>query len=330
MTTTAVNVEVSTQLYLDLLKRCLLNLIYEDRSFPHPSAVASGPSDGIAAKLSAALLFAVTRGRPVEKASRYLRRAMPRSLEVASAFDREKRLHGKDFPSQAHTMIGMQRLDNVQTLVEDVLARDIPGDLIETGVWRGGSTIFMRGILKAHCVTDRLVWVADSFRGPPRPGDAGTARSFCSDEQLEAWRATIRKQPLGLMVAAARVREGASYEAVRDHFAKYGLLDDQVRFLRGWFHQTLPSAPVERLALLRLDGDLYDSTYQALESLYPKLSDGGYAIVDDYGSFSECRRAVHDYLEAAGEEEVDLQRVDDEAVFWRKGAKPKMDPGAKS
>ncbi len=95
------------------------------------------------------------------------------------------------------------------------------------------------------------------------------------------------------------------------------LLDEQVRFLPGWFRDTLPTAPIERLALLRLDGDLYDSTLDALSALYPRLSPGGYTIVDDYGSFEECRGAVHDYIDRAGEK-VDIQRVDDEAVYWQK------------
>src|SRR3954447_24178355 len=82
-------------------------------------------------------------------------------------FDRDKRLAGLDWPSQAHTQIGMRRLDNIQDLITDVLVSRTPGDLIETGVWRGGSTILMRGILKAHGITDRAVWVADSFEGFP-------------------------------------------------------------------------------------------------------------------------------------------------------------------
>jgi Macrocin-O-methyltransferase (TylF) len=113
------------------------------------------------------------------------------------------------------------------------------------------------------------------------------------------------------------VMEGMSYEEVRERFDRYGLLDDQVQFLKGWFRDTLPSAPIERLALLRLDGDLYDSTYDALDALYPRLSTGGYAIVDDYNTFDECRRAVHDYLGRTGAG-ADIQPIDDEAVFWQK------------
>ena len=319
MTATATQrVQTGTQLYLDLLKRSVLNLIYQDRSLPQPP-VNGGPvaSEGIPAKLWAAVLFGLIRLRPFRPASGYLERAMPRSLRAASEFDLDKRLRGKDFPSEAHTMIGWQRLENIQAVIEDILERDVPGDLIETGVWRGGSTIFMRGVLKAHGVTDRTVWVADSFEGPPKPGQEGMDRSFSSSEQGDAWKRVIRSQPLAVMVMAAHLRRGTSYDEVREHFRRYGLLDDQVQFLRGWFHDTLPTAPIERLALLRLDGDLYDSTYQALESLYPKLSVGGFTIVDDYVSFSECRRAVHDYLRATGSE-ADMQPVDDEAVCWRK------------
>jgi hypothetical protein len=111
--------------------------------------------------------------------------------------------------------------------------------------------------------------------------------------------------------------EGMSYDEVRERFDRYGLLDDQVQFLRGWFRDTLPSAPIERLALLRLDGDLYDSTYDALDALYPRLSTGGYAIVDDYNTYKECRRAVHDYLGRTGAG-ADIQPIDDEAVFWQR------------
>ncbi|MGI8847275.1 MAG: TylF/MycF/NovP-related O-methyltransferase [Candidatus Dormibacteria bacterium] len=90
----------------------------------------------------------------------------------AEPFDPEKRTAGVDWPPTAHTMIGLRRLDNLQTAVEDVLARGVPGDLIETGVWRGGATILMRAILRAHGCTDRAVWVADSFEGLPPPDAA--------------------------------------------------------------------------------------------------------------------------------------------------------------
>ena len=270
----------AAQLYLDLLKRCLLNLIYEDP----PVLVFERVSEEEALQ------------------------------SATSPFDRQKRVEGMDWPSQAHTMIGMRRLDNIQALVEDILQTQTPGDLIETGVWRGGATIFMRGVLKAYGVSNRTVWVADSFAGFPMPNQEGvSARSYSSPGLAE-----FRDGPPPEFEAIIEpVMRGTSYEEVRERFTRYGLLDEQVQFLRGWFHETLPSAPIERLALLRLDGDLYDSTYVALQALYPKLLVGGYAIVDDYGTFAECRQAVQDYFMAINTR-VDPQWIDTEAVFWQK------------
>jgi O-methyltransferase len=210
----------------------------------------------------------------------------------------QARAEGRDWPARAHTMIGLKRLASLRACVETVLDDRVPGDLIETGVWRGGTTIFMRAILKARGVTDRLVWVADSFAGLPPPD---TAR-FPSDEGIT----------LHLFSQLA-----VSLESVRENFRRYGLLDEQVRFLKGWFRDTLPTAPIRRLAVLRLGGDLYESTIQALDALYPKLSPGGYLIVDDYGNVAACRQAVHDYRAEHRVTEA-IERIDWGGVFWRR------------
>jgi O-methyltransferase len=89
-----------------------------------------------------------------------------------------------------------------------------------------------------------------------------------------------------------------SLDEVRANFARYGLLDEQVRFLPGWFRDTLPGAPIERISVLRLDGDMYESTWVALEALYPKLARGGYVVVDDYLNIAACRAAVDDFRRA--------------------------------
>src|SRR3954469_7670521 len=267
-------------LYVDLLKRCVCNLIYQDAAIRYPWDTSS------------------------EEAS-------PPSAPA-------KRGPAKDWPSQAHTMIGTRRLDNVQELVTAAIAAGTPGDLIETGTWRGGSVIFMRGLLKALGVTDRVVWAADSFDGLPVGEEQGaTERSYTSPALRPPPGLAIGEFPPSVRTLIESVSEGTSLPEVRDRFARYGLLDEQVRFLPGWFRDTLPAAPIERLALLRLDGDLYDSTFDALAALYSRLSPGGYTIVDDYGQFEECREAVHDYLDGAGEK-VDIQRVDDDAVYWQK------------
>lgn len=197
-------------------------------------------------------------------------------------------------------MIGARRMDNLQECIERVLADRIPVDLIETGVWRGGATIFMRGLLRAHDVTDRLVWVADSFEGFPPPDPV----AYPAD----------RNKFLNSLNSILAV----SLDEVKENFARYELLDDQVRFLAGWFRDTLPTAPIEQLAVLRLDGDLYESTILALEHLYPKLSIGGYVIIDDY-NIEPCLQAVSDFrmTHAIGEK---IQRIDGSGIFWRREA----------
>jgi O-methyltransferase len=197
-----------------------------------------------------------------------------------------------------HTMMGRKRLDNIQSLLDIVLRENVPGDLIETGVWRGGGTIFMRGYLAARGITNRRVWVADSFAGLPVP-------SALHDQ--------------GYDFSAAKVPILAiSRQAVEDLFRRYELLDDQVQFLEGWFKDTLPTAPIDRLALLRLDGDLYESTFDALTHLYRKLSPGGFVIVDDYYDFEPCRKAVDEFRNEIGDQAM-LHRIDWTAVYWRKG-----------
>ncbi|MEL7236515.1 MAG: TylF/MycF/NovP-related O-methyltransferase, partial [Chloroflexota bacterium] len=104
---------------------------------------------------------------------------------------------------------------------------------------------------------------------------------------------------------------------VASHFERYDLLDDQVRFLEGWFKDTLPTAPIERLAVLRMDGDLYESTMDALNALYHKVSVGGYVIVDDYNAIAGCARAVDEFREAHSITD-EMIKVDHHVVYWQK------------
>ena len=207
------------------------------------------------------------------------------------------REQGEDWPLTAETMVGVRRLENVQSCIESILQDGTDGDLIETGVWRGGCSIFMRAVLEARGDEARSVWLADSFMGLAPPDSVRYPHEF--DIDLSAYG----QLSVGL-------------EIVKQNFRKYGLLDDRVRFLPGWFADTLPTAPVERLSLIRLDGDYYESTMTALTSLYPKLSPGGFVIVDDY-QIEACRRAVADYLASVGEA-PELQPIDRSSVFWRR------------
>ncbi|OBB75486.1 macrocin O-methyltransferase [Mycobacterium sp. 852014-52144_SCH5372336] len=218
-------------------------------------------------------------------------------INRASPF-KSKRDLGLDWPAAAETMIGMQRLTSLQECVETVLAEDIPGDLVECGVWRGGACILMRAVLAAYGDETRRVWVADSFQGLPRPD----TENYKADKGLR----------LDLFSGIL----GVSEAEVRSNFERYGLLDEQVCFLPGWFKDTLHDAPIEQIAVLRLDGDLYESTIQGLDALYPRLSPGGYCIIDDY-AIPACRQAVADYR-AKHEITAPIVDIDGTGALWRK------------
>jgi O-methyltransferase len=269
-------------LYLDLMKKCLTYYIWGSA----PVEVDPTASGGRMRQAGKRWLISQLAKRKIR-------------LVVEVPFDPEVRTIGRDLPLAAHTMIGLKRLDNLQMCIEQTLADRVPGDLIETGVWKGGATIFMRAVLKAYDVEDRTVWAADSFEGLPAPN----AEKYPADAN-ETWH--------------LRPELRVSLEEVQRNFARYSLLDDRVKFLKGWFRDTLPGAPIEKLSVLRLDGDLYESTMDALSALYPKLSPGGYAIIDDYGLPNEgCRLAVHDYRRMNNIHEP-IQDIDGWGVYWRR------------
>ena len=261
------------QLYLDLLKGSLSHTLYSPPDI--------GGYDG--RNLASRWLFAQLRRRGI----------VP--LRLVPEPERQ-RAEGRDWPLFAQTMVGRARLDNLHACVERVLVEGVPGDLIETGVWRGGCSILTRGVLKAHGVTDRQVYVADSFQGLPPPDPrypADGAGRFHTSELLRVSRVEVR-----------------------ENFRRYGLLDDQVRFLEGWFRDTLPTVRDRTWAVVRLDGDMYESTMDGLVNLYPGLSVGGYLIVDDY-DIPACRQAVEDYRREH-EIQEEIHEVDWTGVYWQR------------
>jgi O-methyltransferase len=214
-------------------------------------------------------------------------------------FNASQRENGRDWPAKAVTMIGTKRLDNIQHCIETVIRDDVPGDLVETGVWRGGGSIFMRACLEAFGDDGRAVWCADSFQGLPAPD----LERYPQDKDVD-WHT---KPQLAI-----------SLEEVKDNFRKFNLLDDRVKFLVGWFKDTLPTAPIESISVLRLDGDMYESTMDALDALYSKVSPGGFIIVDDYGIPEDtCRRAIHDFREVQNIS-APIIDIDGWGAYWRR------------
>jgi O-methyltransferase len=274
MTNTADHDEVVTstelrRMYLDLLKRALTHTLY-------------WPLD----------LYWSTDFESPE-----MREAVQQAFARGEVDLRQMRDEGRDWPRFGQTMVGAHRLENVQACVERVLAEGVPGDLIEAGAWRGGVSIFMRGVLKAYGITDRTVFAADSFRGLPPP----------NPEEYPADTADQHHTADMLIV---------SREDVEQNFRLYDLLDGQVAFLEGWFRDTLPTVRDRTWAVVRIDGDMYESTMDALVNLYPRLSPGGYVIIDDF-AYDPCRKAVADFRCAQKIDEP-IERIDWTGVFWRR------------
>lgn len=274
--------------YLNLIKKALLFTLWDDPGIPFIKLYKDkhGIHDTLSKDVLAGLVDAEIA---VNKHGFFLMYDcnLPQITEMA----------GKMNPYFSDTMVSAKRLNHLQYCVESVLQRDIPGDFIETGVWRGGCCILMRAVLAAYGCDDRIVFVADSFQGLPTPD----MTRYPHDEGQILHEIS--------MLAVSR-------EEVEKRFETYGLLDDQVKFIEGWFEETLPVAPIEQLAILRLDGDMYGSTIVALESLYPKLSAGGFCIIDDY-CINSCAQAVHDYRDRNGISSR-LISIDDYSVYWEK------------
>jgi O-methyltransferase len=269
--------------YLDLLKGCLTRLLFIGEEVQPFSPVVGWKKS----------VFSVARTQLARFDAELITRPIP---------DRSRREEGRDWPAPlyAETMIGMRRLDNLQRCVQDVLFTGVPGDVLEAGVWRGGAGILMRAVLAAHGDTDRTVWLADSFEGLPKP-DAERYPSDANDPHSQYDDLAV------------------SVDQVKANLARYALLDEQVKFLVGWFKDSLPDAPIDQLSVLRLDGDMYESTIDVLAALYPKLSPGGYLIVDDYSNPQTpgCKTAVDDYRRDNGITEP-IETVDWTGVFWKK------------
>jgi Macrocin-O-methyltransferase (TylF) len=202
---------------------------------------------------------------------------------------------GMDWPLHGLTMVGLARLDDLQACVESVVENGVEGDLIEAGAWRGGASILMRATLDS-LGEERAVWVADSFQGFP-----AVEPEHRRDDELDVFD----------FLAVAE-------EEVRGHFARFGT-ERGVRFVPGFFEDTMRDLARERWSVVRLDGDSYDATWLTLQSLYPGLSVGGHLIVDDYGALDECRQAVEEFREGNGIDEP-LEQIDWTCVRWRKEA----------
>lgn len=200
-----------TALYFDLLKKVLTGYLYDE---------------------SAWLL--IDPSRKTKTAYGFIRQAALRFLKRKSLylvklqpFDPVKADGGLEWPMIGYTMVGLKRLDNLQDCIERVLAEDIPGDFVECGVWRGGASMFAKALFKFHGANDRTVWLADLFEGMPVPTEKDAGDPDLSDVSFLA----------------------VSLDRVKANFRRFDLLDDHVQFIKGWFSDTLPTAPIKQISI---------------------------------------------------------------------------------
>lgn len=195
------------------------------------------------------------------------------------------------------TLISWEGIEFLEKVILDT--KNVEGDFIETGVWRGGMCILAKTFLN-NLKSNKKVFVADSFEGLPKPDP-----KYIHDNGDQHYLSEYLK---------------VSLEEVKNNFSLFNCLDENVVFVKGWFKDTLPTLSVEKLSVLRLDGDMYESTIDALDSLYHKLSIGGYCIIDDY-LHRGCQIAIQDFRNKHNITEPIIKvssRIDDEIHYWIK------------
>jgi hypothetical protein len=204
-----------------------------------------------------------------------------------------------------HTMTGALRLDATVQAVRYCVAREVPGAFAECGVWRGGSVLAMLLTLQELGVDDRDVFLFDTFEGMTEPTEHDTTDH--EPAAIETWReARSRGERPWVDVFGADVFDEST---VRELLVGSGYPEARLHLVKGPVEDTLPAAAPERLALLRLDTDWYESTRHELVHLYPRLAAGGVLMIDDYGHWQGARRAVDEYF-ASEAQPLLLNRID--------------------
>jgi len=224
------------------------------------------------------------------------------TLVIKNLIDSDAIENGLIRGSNSFTMIGTKRLLNIKYLINIISDENIEGDLIEAGVWKGGVIIYMRACLVAYSL-NKKVFGADSFKGLPPVDDVKYP-----DDKI--YKTILKKgNDQGLMISKEEVIKNLNY---------FNFNDADTILLDGWFEDSLKDIRINKLSLLRIDGDMYKSTYEALDMLYHKVSEGGYIVIDDYGLGSmSCKKAVDDFRKK-NNIDSELIKIDWTGVFWKK------------
>ena len=207
---------------------------------------------------------------------------------------------------QSYTMVGFERLMNAYDIVRRAEGKGLAGAIVECGVFKGGSA----AVMTLAASPQRRIWLFDSYAGLPEPTaeDGQKSVEYSGHRVREDDRGAL--EPIGECVGPLDVVKELFFE-------KLAVDPSRVMIRQGWFQDTLPHSRYEigTIAVLRLDGDWYDSTKVCLENLYDLVVPGGFVIIDDYGYWEGCRRAVDEFLAARGLN-VTLVTVDDSGVWF--------------
>jgi len=207
------------------------------------------------------------------------------------------------------TMTSVERMHALYDGVRHVVACGVPGDLVECGVWKGGSAMLMALTLEALGDTERRLWLYDTFAGMTRPEEVDR-RARDGSDTITRWEFFDRE--------GHNEWAYAGLDEVRGNMRATGYPESRIVYVEGEVEQTLPMRIPERIALLRLDTDWYRSTRHELDHLFPRLQPGGVLVLDDYGSFEGARKAVDEYL-AEHDIALFLHRIDSTGRIAIKG-----------
>lgn len=208
--------------------------------------------------------------------------------------------------AQQYSMIGFERLFVLIDAVRHVVKRDLPGAFVECGVWRGGSVLAVLRTLMSLGVTDRDIYLYDTFEGMTMPTEQDVSPFHGS--ALNAWQEAQRQ---GVRAWDYLFNEKIFNEDdVRKLLLSTGYPAQRLHFVKGPVEQTIPAVMPESIALLRLDTDWYESTRHEMRHLYPRIAPEGILIVDDYGHWEGCRKAIDEYFSEGHTSPILLNRVD--------------------
>lgn len=186
--------------------------------------------------------------------------------------------------------VGLRRLRSLRRLTQELNRRGIEGDIVECGTCEGGSGALLAQTAREGHV-QRRTWLLDSFEGMPPAGES-------DPKEAMEWTGLTK----------------GSISRVRDVLRRVRVPEEDVTIVPGWFSDTLPKLPAQRIALLHIDADWYDSVTEVLDSLFDRVVPGGYVVLDDYGYWEGCSRAWHDFETRRGLS-LKLTHVDSAGVY---------------